>query len=135
MNAGTGICARSRLGRDPGRHVRSYRTRDLSRQRPLEGLSQLGLQPLLSTRSALKGGSTRIVLGALREPGTPPNTRDITEIVMRECGLSRGDLNTRRTILRRGGACLNHWKRVKGMLGSSPGPGRMLNWEIVNQRC
>jgi hypothetical protein len=36
-------------------------------------------------------------------------------------------------LIQRVGACPNHWKRVKKMLGSFPGPGQMHKWEIAEQ--
>jgi hypothetical protein len=60
------------------------------------------------------------------------NTRDLTELLMRERGLPWDDLVMRWGMMQRVSACLNHWKRVKKMLKSSPGPGQLLNWEFVN---
>jgi hypothetical protein len=73
----------------------------------------------------------RIVLGALREARRPLNIRDTNEVLTLERGLQRDPLKMRRSIPRRVGACLNHWKRVKKMLRSSSMPGQMFNWEIA----
>ena len=46
--------------------------------------------------------------------------------------IARSLMMVRPTMLKRVGAHRNHWKRVKNILGSSPGPGQMLNWEIAD---
>jgi len=62
------------------------------------------------------------------------NTRQLTEIVMKERGLPVDDLKARRVLLRRVGVSLNNWKRVKKLLRSYPGPGDTLTWEIDRER-
>src|ERR1700719_3449368 len=96
-------------------------------------LSERGPRPVPPPHSAFKGEVTRILLDTLRKAPGPMNTRELTEVLMRERGLPWDDLVMRRTMMQRAGACLNHWKRVKKMLKASPGPGQMLNWEIVQR--
>lgn len=93
-------------------------------------LGEFGPRPVPPPHSAFKGEVSRILLGTLREAGRPMNTRDLTEVLMRERGLPWDDLKMRRTMQQRVGACLNHWKR-RGTVTESPGPGQMLNWEIA----
>jgi len=93
-------------------------------------LSEYGPRPVPPPHAAFKGETTRVLLETLRKAGRPMNTRDLAEIVMRERGLPWDDLKARRTIHQRVGACLNHWMH-RGVLKSSPGPGQMLNWEVV----
>lgn len=89
-----------------------------------------GPRPVPPPHAAFKGEVSRILLGALRTAGKPLSTQDLTRILMQERGLPHDDLKTRRTMLRRVGASMNSWKH-KQVVKSSPGPGQMLNWEIV----
>jgi hypothetical protein len=93
-------------------------------------LTEHGPRPVPPPHAAFKGEVTRILLDTLRTAGRPMNTRDLTEVLMRERGLPWDDLRARRTIHMRVGAALNHMKR-KGLLTASAGAGQMLNWEIV----
>ena len=93
-------------------------------------LIEYGPRPVPPPHAAFKGEVTRVVLETLRKAGRPMNTRDLTEVVMRERGLPWDDLKTRRVILQRVGACLNSWKRT-GVVKPSPGPGQMLSWEVI----
>ena len=93
-------------------------------------LTEHGPRPVPPPHAAFKGEVTRILLETLRKAGKAMNTRDLTEVLMRERGLPWDDLKTRRTMQQRVGACLKHWEK-KGTLKSSPGPGQMLNWQIV----
>ncbi len=94
-------------------------------------LAEHGPRPVPPPHSAFKGEVTRILLETLRKAGRPMNTRDLTEVLMRERGLPWDDLVTRRVITQRVGTCLGHWVK-KGALRSSPGPGQMLNWEVAS---
>jgi hypothetical protein len=96
-------------------------------------LSEHGPRSVPPPHSAFKGEVTRILLDALRTAKGPMNTRDLTELLMRERGLPWDDLVMRRVMMQRVSACLNHWKRVKKILKASPGPGQLLNWEIAEQ--
>jgi hypothetical protein len=50
---------------------------------------------------------------------------------MKERSLDLNGVALRRVMGRRIGACLNHWRRVRGILKSIPGPGQTLLWELV----
>jgi hypothetical protein len=93
-------------------------------------LTEHGPRPVPPPHAAFKGETTRILLETLRKAGRPMNTRDLTEVLMRERGLPWDDLKTRRTIQQRAGAALNHMKG-KGVLKATPGAGQLLNWEIA----
>jgi hypothetical protein len=92
-------------------------------------LTEYGPRPVPPPHAAFKGEVTRIVLDTIRKAGRPLSTMDLTRAVMGERGLPFDDLQTRRVIQQRVGACCNSWKR-KGVLKASPGPGQLLNWEI-----
>ncbi len=93
-------------------------------------LTEHGPRPVPPPHAAFKGEVTRILLETLRKAGRAMNTRDLTEVLMRERGIPWDDLKARRTIQQRVGAALNHMKG-KGVLASSPGPDQLLNWEIA----
>ena len=50
---------------------------------------------------------------------------------MKERGLDANDLALKRKMGQRVGACLNHWRRVRGVVRSMPGPGMVNLWELV----
>lgn len=97
-------------------------------------LSEFGPRPVPPPHAAFKGEISRILIDALKASGGALNTRQLTEVVMRERGIPYDDLKARRVMIRRVGAALNNWKRVKKVLKSSPGPGDTLNWEIDRDR-
>jgi hypothetical protein len=96
-------------------------------------LSDFGPRPVPPPHTAFKGELSRILIDALKASG-PLNTRQLTDIVMKERGMSLDDLKAQRVMIRRVGASLNNWKRVKKVLKSSPGPGDTLMWEIDRER-
>lgn len=66
------------------------------------------------------------------KPGRGPlSTVQLTERVMRERRLDLNGARLWQTMGRRVGACLNHWKRVRKIVRSLPGPGQVLLWEVV----
>jgi hypothetical protein len=83
---------------------------------------------------ALRGEVSRIVLETLRTANRPISTTSLTDEVMRQRGLDVKDARLHRLIQARVGACCNHWKRVRGVLKSIPGPGGVLLWEVVPDR-
>jgi hypothetical protein len=93
-------------------------------------LAEHGPRPVPPPHAAFRGEVTRILLETLRKAGRPMNTRDLTEVLMRERGLPWEDLKARRISQQRVGACLRHWVD-KGTVKSSPGPGQLLNWAIA----
>jgi hypothetical protein len=80
---------------------------------------------------AFRGEVSRIVLETLRKTGRPMTTRALTDSVMSERGLDVNDARLHRLMQQRVGACLNHWRRVRGALKSTSGPGGMLIWEVL----
>jgi len=80
---------------------------------------------------AFRGEVSRIVLEALRKTRRPMSTHALTDAVMNERGLDIKDAKLHRLMQQRVGACLNHWRRVRGVLKSSEGPGGMLFWEVA----
>ena len=75
---------------------------------------------------------SRIVLESLRKAAGPLSTTSLTERVMRERGLDLNDLTLKRTMGRRVIACLEHWKRERGVIRSLPGAaGEVLLWELL----
>jgi len=82
---------------------------------------------------AMRGEVSRVVLETLRA-GRPMTTTALTDAVMRARGLDVKDSRLHRLIQNRVGACCNHWKRVRGVLKSMPGPGGVLIWEILPDR-
>ena len=73
---------------------------------------------------------SRVILGALRNAGRAMNSRELTHYVMAERGLNVADKRVVRTIQKRIGACLKHYKH-KGTLTASKGPGSFLLWKIT----
>jgi len=67
-------------------------------------LTEHGPRPVPPPHAAFRGELTRILLETLRKAGKPLNTRDLTEVLMRERGLPLDDLKARQTMLRRVGA-------------------------------
>ena len=80
---------------------------------------------------AFRGEVSRIVLETLRRSGTPMSTHAITDAVMKERGLDVTDAKLHRLMQQRVGACLNHWRRKRGVLKSTPGAGGLLVWEVI----
>lgn len=93
-------------------------------------MEAIGARRVPPAHHAFRGEVSRIILEALRKTTVPLSTSDLTERVMKERGLDLNDAPLRRTMGRRVGACLNHWRRVRGAVKSIPGPGQVLNWEI-----
>ncbi len=80
---------------------------------------------------AFRGEVSRIILESLRTAPGPLSTLQLTARVMQERGLDQNDKRLSRTMRQRVGACMNHWKRVRGVVRSIPGPGQVLLWELV----
>jgi hypothetical protein len=97
-------------------------------------LSELPARPVPPIHSAFKGEVSRIIFGAMRAAKRPMTCRELTEILMRERGLPIEDKKLMRTMTGRVGSMLNHWRRVRGVLKSSPGEGQTLLWEINRKR-
>lgn len=84
----------------------------------------LGARKVPTAHHAFRGETTRKVLEALREAGRPIPTTTITERVMKERGLDRGDAGLFRLMSKRVGACLRHWEKARAAIQSIVGPGR-----------
>jgi hypothetical protein len=95
-------------------------------------LEQIGPRPAPPPYSAFKGELTRILFASLRAASRPMTTNELTEEMMKVRGLPIEDRKLFRVMMQRVGSLCNHWRRVKGVLKSSPGPGKMLCWEIVD---
>lgn len=98
--------------------------------RPDIDLEDITPSPLPPRHSAFKGEMSRIILSALRNAGRAMNSRELTHYVMAERGLNVADKRLVRTIQKRIGACLKHYKH-KGTLTASKGPGSFLLWKIT----
>ena len=85
-------------------------------------------RPVPPAHHVFKGEVSRIILESLRTAAGPLWTIQLTERVMRERGLDLNDVRLKRTMSQRVGACLNHWKRVRKVVRSIPGPGQVLLW-------
>jgi hypothetical protein len=94
----------------------------------LAGIAPRAVPP---AHHAFRGEVSRIILEGLRTAVGPVSTTALTERVMRERGLDLNDTQLKRTMSRRVGACLNHWRRIRGVVRSMPGPGQVLLWEVV----
>jgi hypothetical protein len=88
-------------------------------------------RPVPTAHHAFRGEVSRIILESLRTAVGPLSTTALTERVMKGRGLDVNDVALKRTMGRRVGACLNHWRRVRGVVKSIPGPGMVNLWEVV----
>ena len=97
---------------------------------PAIDIAGIAPRPVPPAHHAFRGEVSRILLEALRKADRPLSTTELAERVMRERGLNLKDVKLKRTIGRRVGAALNHWRRVRGALESMMGPGQVLYWQI-----
>ena len=93
-------------------------------------LQEIRPKPLPPRHAAYKGEVARIVLGTLRDAKRPCTTQELTMHVMGERGMNTADKRLVKTVAKRVGACLRHY-RGKGMLRSSMGLGKRITWEVV----
>ena len=89
-------------------------------------IAAIAPRPVPPMHHAFRGETGRIVPESLRKAAGPLSTTQLTDCVMRERGLNLNDSKLCRTMSQRQGACLNHWKRERGVIRSMPGPGQML---------
>ena len=94
-------------------------------------MASIAPRPVPPAHHAFRGEVSRIILEGLRQASGPLSTTALTERVMRERGLDLNDTRLKQTMGRRVGACLNHWRRVRGVVKSMPGPGQVNLWEVV----
>ena len=97
--------------------------------RPDIDLQEIKPKPLPPRHTAFHGEMARIVLGALRGTAGALTTKDITIRCMSERNLNINDRKLVRTVSKRVGACLKHY-RNKGLIKSQRRGGGML-WEIA----
>lgn len=93
-------------------------------------MEEIGPRRVPPAHHAFRGEVTRMLLQALRNATRPLTTTELAERVMQERGLDMNNVQLKRTMGRRVGASLNHWKRVRGLVTSMPGPGQVNMWEI-----
>lgn len=93
-------------------------------------MEEIGPRRVPPAHHAFRGEVTRMLLQALRNATRPLTTTEPAERVMQERGLDMNNVQLKRTMGRRVGASLNHWKRVRGLVTSMPGPGQVNMWEI-----
>jgi hypothetical protein len=92
-------------------------------------LEEIRPSPLPPRHSAYKGELSRILLSALRDTGRAMTSKELSFLVMAERGLNVSDKRLVRTMSKRIGAALKHYKH-KGVMCSKRGPGSFLLWEI-----
>ncbi len=93
-------------------------------------LAEIKPKPLPPRSAAYKGEVARIVLGTLRAASAPMTTEQLAEHVMAERSLNASDKRLLRTVSKRVGACLRHY-RNKGVLRSEKVAGGRLMWAVV----
>lgn len=93
-------------------------------------LEEIKSRPVPPRHQAFKGEVTRIVLATLRNAKKPITTADLAQRVMAERGLDTANVRLLKTISKRTGACLRHW-RTKGIVRSIEGPGQYNVWELA----
>jgi hypothetical protein len=79
----------------------------------------------------IKGGTSRVILDALRGAGRPLSTGELTILVMKARGLPTENPNLTRMMTKRVGACLRHWKNTRAAVRSMPGPEQQNLWELA----
>jgi hypothetical protein len=87
-------------------------------------------KPMLPRHAAYKGEVARIVLGTLRDAKRPFSTQELTMHVMAERGMNTADKRLVKTVGKRVGACLRHY-RTKGVIRSAKGLGDRITWEVA----
>lgn len=93
-------------------------------------LAEIKPKPLPPRSAAYKGEVARIVLGTLRSSAESMTTEQLAEHVMAERNLNAADKRMLRTVSKRVGACLRHY-RNKGVLQSEQKPSGMLTWKAT----
>jgi hypothetical protein len=98
--------------------------------RPDIDLEDVRPSPLPPRHSAFKGEMSRLILAAIRNSGRAMTSQELTHHVMAERGLNVSDKRVARTLQKRVGACLKHY-RNRGVLEGAKGPGSFILWRIV----
>lgn len=99
--------------------------------RPDIDLGEVSPRRIPTAHHAFRGETSRVVLDALRASERPLSTLHLADAVMRHRGLDTSDKALRRTMTRRVGAVLRHWKE-KGALRSMTTHGQPALWEMVD---
>lgn len=92
-------------------------------------LEEIRPKPIPPRYTAYKGEVARICFGALRQARGPLSTEELAKSVMAERNMNTMDKRLLRTVLKRVGACLRHF-RGKGLLASVERPDGRLEWSI-----
>jgi hypothetical protein len=94
-------------------------------------LEEIRPRPVPPRHAAFKGEVSRIVLAALREAKEPMTTQQLARHVMAERGLNTADKRLLRTIGKRVGAFMRHWRGCK-TVRSFKGSGSLLRCKIAD---
>lgn len=98
--------------------------------KPEVELDEIRPKPLPPRHAAYKGEVARIVLGTLRASRHPMTTDELAAHVMAERDLNTSDKRLLRTVSKRVGACLRHYRNA-GVLQSATGPGGRVMWSAT----
>ncbi|MFM9846624.1 MAG: hypothetical protein ACKVP3_05635 [Hyphomicrobiaceae bacterium] len=93
-------------------------------------LEEIKSRPVPPVHAAFRGEVSRILLAALRNAKKPLTTAELAQRVMAERGLDANNARLLKTIGKRTGACLRHW-RSRGVASAQQGPGQYQLWQIV----
>jgi hypothetical protein len=93
-------------------------------------LVEIKPKPIPARNQAFRGEVSRIVLGTLRKAGKPLPNHEITLHVMASRSLNTADKPLLRTLSKRVGAALRHYRKL-GLIRSIDGPNRTRLWEII----
>lgn len=92
-------------------------------------LEEIKPKPIPPRHCAYKGEVARICFGSMRLANSPLTTEELAKHVMAERGMNLEDKRLTRSIVKRVGACLRHF-RGKGILASVEGEEGRLVWTI-----
>lgn len=92
-------------------------------------LDDIRPKPLPPRYVAYKGEVSRIIFGTLRDAHHPMTVEELTQHVMAERDLNTSDKRLIRTVAKRVGSCLRHY-RSRGVIQSAHGPGGRVLWKV-----
>lgn len=92
-------------------------------------LDEIRPKPIPPRQSAYKGEVARVCFGCLRDAKAPLTTEQLAKHVMAERKMNWNDKRLARTVLKRVGACLRHF-RGRGLLVSVENADGRLEWTI-----
>jgi hypothetical protein len=93
-------------------------------------LEDIRTRPVPPKHHAFRGEITRIVLAALKNAKKPLTTAEVAQRVMAERGLDTANARLMKTMSKRTGACLRHW-RERGVAVKTHGPGQFMLWTLA----